>query len=150
MISVRGMQYDDVEAVAADMRQADREEVMAFAGLDPLAALRASMLGAALRWTACRDAHPICVCGVTEIGKGVGRPWALCTDEIEVEPQGYLRQSRDVLGQMLAVYPRLENWTDARHKRSHAWLRWLGFRLHPAQPAGVAGLPFHFFEMGAA
>ena len=36
---------------------------------------------------------------------------------------------------------------DARNARAIRWLRWLGFRIHPAEAHGIQGLPFHRFEM---
>ncbi|EJZ4246706.1 hypothetical protein OIA80_002500, partial [Escherichia coli] len=52
-----------------------------------------------------------------------------------------------VLQQMLAVYPRLENYVDERNHVAKAWLHWLGFRLEEAAPYGALGLNFHRFHM---
>jgi len=47
----------------------------------------------------------------------------------------------------LAGYSHLENWVDARNTKAINWLRWLGFTVHDPVPFGVAGLPFHRFDM---
>ncbi|MCF7239711.1 hypothetical protein L3X02_13590 [Escherichia coli] len=78
---------------------------------------------------------------------GNGTPWLVGTSRIEKYQKTFLRHCRPVLQQMLAVYPRLENYVDERNHVAKAWLHWLGFRLEEAAPYGALGLNFHRFHM---
>lgn len=69
------------------------------------------------------------------------------TSRIEKYQKTFLRHCRPVLQQMLAVYPRTENYVDERNHVAKAWLHWLGFRLEEAAPYGALGLNFHRFHM---
>jgi len=133
------------------MRAADVAECAAWDGSDPEAALRRSCAASPLCWTALLDGAPMCLCGlaVAHLCAAEAAPWALGTDDVEREPLAFLRRSAALRDVMLRHWRRLVNWTDARHVRSHAWLRWLGFALDDPEPAGVAGLPFHKFWLEA-
>jgi hypothetical protein len=54
------------------------------------------------------------------------------------------------LDKMKERFSCLVNLVDARHEASIRWLRWCGFVVMPAEPAGVVGLPFHRFWMKGA
>lgn len=74
-----------------------------------------------------------------------GAPWLLGSDACRRHGRVFIQAGRAAVAQWLERFGALENWTDVRHVESHRWLRRLGFTLHPAQPYGVQGLPFHRF-----
>ena len=140
-----------VPHLAERMRQADRDEVWAWRMVTPTEALRGSLASSTLAWTGLLDEEPICMFGAGggSLTGGVARPWLLGTDRIEEIPATFARMSRVALAQIVAVWPALSNWSDARHERAHAWLEWLGFTMGAPQPMGPFGMPFRPFWMGA-
>lgn len=138
-----------IPALAAGMRQADRDECWAWALHTPEEALRVSLDASALAWTGMLDDKPVCMFGAGgALLAPSASPWLLGTDAVDLIPMTFARMSRVALRRMAACWPHLANWTDERHVRSHAWLFWLGFTFGPAQPMGPLGLPFRPFSMG--
>lgn len=131
------------------MNEDDRREIEALAGLEPTEALLISLDGAEEAWTARLDGQPMCMWGVnaTSLIGYKGVPWLLGSDLIQRHPMVFLRHSRQIVARWRGMFPELRNYVDARHHRSIRWLRWLGFTIEEARPLGVAGLPFHPFEM---
>lgn len=134
--------------VAALARRADREELWAAAHLTPFqVVMRAGVFGDA--WVGILDGSPICAFGVVPISAstGWGAPWMVGTVRLDRHARGFLSASREVVAELLAHWPRLTNYVDARNTRAIRWLKWLGFAFQPAEPWGADGLPFHRFEM---
>ena len=142
----------DIAYIAANLRQADRDELRAACGDLPVRDILADALArSTLCWTATtEDGVPLCLFGVAPISlmSDTGSPWLLGTDPVYY--RAIAREGRDYVQQMLAVYPHLLNFVDARNTRSVRWLARIGFQIHPAVPYGAAGLPFHPFEMRRA
>lgn len=141
----------DALYVGARLRDADRAEVLALTGRDPTQVLRESVMDSAMAWAGCVDGLPACLFGVVPVSlAGVtGTPWLLGTDVVLGYSRAFLRRNKEYVGQMLAAFPILRNVVDARNEVSIQWLKWLGFKIDPAMPMGVDGLPFHPFEMRA-
>lgn len=129
------------------MRQADRDEIAAASGKTPAQALAFSLRKSSIARTALVDGVPEVMFGVGDINilAGVGAPWLLGTDAVERHYVAFLRGSVDWRDQLLARYPTLKNFVDARNRASVRWLRWLGFTL--SEPISVRGHEFHLFEL---
>lgn len=95
------------------------------------------------------DGRLICLFGYIprSMMSDVAYPWMVASDEIARIPGILTRQARGYCSAVLGEYPVLFNYVDARNDRSIEWLSRLGFSISPAEPFGVAGLPFHRFEM---
>lgn len=150
MDSVRYLRDGDIEHVAANMRQADIEEITAGTGSSPADALIESVMLS----TACLaldiDGEPAAIFGVaplTGMLGSMGSPWLLGTRLLERRPRALIALGPYYRDGMLAMYPHLVNYVDARNTRSIRWLKWLGFEFDEAKPHGAAGLPFHRFEL---
>ncbi|WP_374312426.1 phage protein Gp13 family protein [Dongia sp.] len=138
--------------MAANLRAADRAELIAVQGYDDaLGAISLSVLRSTETWVGEDESGVVCMFGVGPITllTGTGRPWMLATDRLDRWPVALNKLVGGYLRRMLDQYPHLENWVDSRNTRHVQWLRRLGFTLHPAQPAGPFGVPFHRFEMEA-
>jgi hypothetical protein len=135
--------------LAPIMRAADRDEIWAAAALSPLDGLVVSLNCSLAAWCWRVEGQPACLFGVSSesVLSGVGMPWLLSSDLVERRQLEFLRHYRPFLGEMLTLFPILRNWVDARYALSIRWLRWMGFALHPAEPYGPFGMPFHRFEM---
>lgn len=136
--------------IARNMREADVAEVRA-AGYEPFNALVGCLRTATMSSTAMVDGQPCLMFGVTPISalSGLGSPWMLGTDDARKIRRDILAESRRYVPVMLAAYPSLMNYVDARNTASIRWLRWLGFDIEDAIPYGVNGEPFHKFTMRA-
>lgn len=140
---------------AADMlpfiRQADIDEFYAAALIEPDEVLRRSMAASSVTWAGLIDGQVVAIFGVcpASLLTGFGVPWLVGTDRLEAVQLTFLRHCRPVLGQMLELYPRLENFVDTRNTAAKSWLHWLGFTLHEPKPYGALQYPFHHFELRA-
>lgn len=141
---------EHARAMAPRVRPEDAAEFWAAGQRTPLQALEASVSASIRAWAWLVDGAPIFMCGVASanlIGD-VGMPWAISAVEVGRNRKGFLRVSQNAFEQIVAMFPKLENRVDARYAASVRWLKWLGFTVHPAEPYGAAGLPFHRFTFG--
>lgn len=147
----REVRSGDIEHVAANLRQADRDELIASSGpdMDPVDILAKGVMNATQVWTATtRDHEPCLIFGVNPICllSGLGSPWALGTDRVFEYPGALVQSGRRYIATMAQHHPHLVNYVDARNTRSIRWLRRMGFTIHPAKPHGPMRMPFHRFE----
>ncbi|MGH0000107.1 phage protein Gp13 family protein [Pseudovibrio ascidiaceicola] len=126
---IRPATAEDILDFAPKMREADKEEVEAIIGLDPLAALS---IGLFQSDQCCIGINPegevVGVFGVVPIVPNqIGSVWFLSSDAITRSARHVVREAREWLDEQNATYPILTNVvTDANtvHKRL---LRSLGF-----------------------
>lgn len=134
MAYVRASQGEDAYYLAPRLREADKNEIAAASGLDPLAALLVGLITSQPCRTICAaDSEPIGIFGVVpdKEDKNVGSVWMMATDRIE-EPRNatpFLRQCRDWVEVMNGMYPTLWNAVDARNELHLKWLKWCGFEF---------------------
>lgn len=140
---------DHAKTVAAKARGADVDELWACAKYTPLGCLELGLEISPESWAWLWDGEPVCVFGVSAASVLVssGAPWMVGTEEIDKHPFRFLRHGRDVIQHMLRQYEILENYVDARNRMAVKWLKWLGFTIHPPEPYGVFGMPFHKFTL---
>lgn len=152
--AIRQSHPNDARFLARELRQRDRDEVLASAGSHVEGAIRAAIIASgAMCWTVCNRAEaflPVWVigCAPVEGVPGLGSPWLLATDEVARCPGALTKLTKGHIAQMLGTYSALYNYVDARNTDSVRWLERIGFTVEPAEPYGVAGLPFHPFKMG--
>lgn len=94
-------------------------------------------------WAASVDGELACIFGV-----GGGAPWMLGTPVVARRRRILAREAPRYIQQMLKDHPRLVNRVHAANTVAVAWLRRVGFTLHPATPE-PNGEMFHTFEMSA-
>lgn len=70
-----------------------------------------------------------------------GVAWALTGQTVTRHKRDFLRACRPALAMLLTVFPRLENFVDARYASAIRWAKWLGFEVRPAVQRG--GFLFH-------
>lgn len=144
---MRRIREGDVEAVAANLRNADIEEIHGSTGhRDCLAIMRQGAEISDMLWTIEVDGEPAGLFGVTPAAKDVGVPWMLGTPALERAPKQLTRLGRAYVHLMSDKYATLLNYVDARSLKSVYWLALLGFTVQKqTEPYGVFGLPFHRF-----
>ena len=140
---------EHIAPIAIHMRQADRDEVAAFAGKSPYEALEFSLGRATIARTVLIDGQPSGMFGVGDLNilARSGAPWLLGTDDLALAPVAFLRASLDWQRQLFERYDVLRNLVDDRNSASIRWLKWLGFNLSEPVLVGPAGSPFRLFEL---
>jgi len=142
---------EHVDAVLAELRPQDHEELLASGGPD--------IRGTLLRGLTMSDeamvaidvyGRTLCVFGICPVNlmSDEAAPWLIGTVHLEQHTATLARVGRMYVRRWAAVYRRLSNHVDARNKWSIVWLKRIGFKMDKAQPFGVAQMPFHRFWMG--
>jgi hypothetical protein len=141
---------EDVFEMGDNIRVADRLECWAAGHIWAEEAIMRGLASSTRTWTARADGLILAVLGIEPVSAitGLGRPWMIGTEALETYAIATIRASRPALTIMHQMYPRLENWVDARNLKSIRWLRWLGFKVYTPKPWGVEGMPFHRFTRG--
>jgi hypothetical protein len=132
---------DHVPLVAARMRQADRDEVLASGNFTPEEALRASLAASEFARTAFVDGEPLAMFGLAT-ADGVAIPWLLTTDAVCRYPLTFWNASKAILRELREGYPTMAQFIDARHVSALSWARRLGFAVGEPVPFGVQGRRF--------
>lgn len=145
---VREPREGDIEAIAANLRLADIEEIYGSVGhRDCLAIIQSGAQHSTLLWTIEVDGEPAGLFGVTP-APDFGVPWMLGTPALERAPKQLTKLGRVYVRLMNDKYATLLNYVDARSLKSVYWLARLGFTVQKqTEPYGVFGLPFHRFGM---
>lgn len=137
-------------AMAPRMRQAEVLEVRDAAGLSPEDMLLAELGRSSIAWSWIVDGQVGCMFGVVtkHLLDVESYPWFLTTPLVEKYARQFARSCRELLPELLSHHPRLIGMVDARYKLSIRWLTWLGAKLSPPEPWGVANQPFCRFVIG--
>lgn len=150
-LTVMPSEADDAVRLAPYLREADRQEVLAASGMEPLPALRIGYEASTDPQTILEAGYPIAMFGVVPTGDGVGAPWLLGSGRVEVNWFTFLRRSRDVFARVRQPWRGLENHIDERNTLHIRWVQWLGFDLvERVEDYGVGHLPFWRFRCGPA
>lgn len=140
--------WDDVCYVSDNMRPEDIEECEA-GGLNHFDALRLSFERSDVAYTLITpDDVPCAILGVSPSPlQGMGIIWMLGTDGIRKHKITFLRNSLPGLQRLYdeTGYEALYNYTYAKNKLHHAWLRWLGFKFIREVPMPPYDQPFYEF-----
>jgi len=134
--------------IAQNLRESDREELIAAYGDDIAMAVMDSYRLSQNVWVAYVDNVPFSIFGVAQSYDypDAGVIWLLGTDEILKNQMSFLRGSKEHFKQMVKLYPFLYNFTHVNNKAAQRWLRWLGFTLEDPEPYGLKGelfIPFY-------
>lgn len=148
-LALRPARADDVAALVADLRPLDRAEVEAMAGPDVESVIARALATTpdctAVDWRG----ELACLFGTMpqSLISDTGQVWMLGTTLMHQlgRPLGII--AHRYISEASRTYPLLVNYVDARNAPSLRLIRWLGFDVQPAEPFGVAGLPFHRFEL---
>jgi len=139
---------EDVIYIAKNLRQADRMECDASAGMPPEQVLPQSVGAGRDVWTFHRgDGLPVGVFGAdpTPIAE-VGIVWMVSTDVVTQHKREFLTRCRPLVLALNEQYPIITNMVDARNTLHHRWLKWLGFSfLRRIEHWGARSVPFYEF-----
>lgn len=157
-LKIQPAQISDAVLLAADLRAADVQELHAMHGdWADLEEVIADGISRSIEtcWTAFEDDQIIMIGGAAPgpkslVANGFGIPWLLASNAFDDRGVMLTKTTRRHMVALLKKYQFLANYVDARHERSIAWLKRLGFVVSEGTyPAGAYGLPFHSFWMGS-
>ena len=149
-VEIRIATVIDAWELAQNMRPEDAAECMASGGYNPVDAIMASMQASNFTSAVLFDGQVAALFGVVElapmtvISNPRGVVWALTSTVVDRHRKTFFKVSRQVLDELSSQYSRLVNSVDARYVGALRLLSRLGFEIHPAEPFGVEGRPFHF------
>lgn len=137
----------DVYALAANLRDADAEEVTCL-GIEVRHALRMNYRDAILRRTAFVDGRIAAMWGVCGDMLGdIGSPYLMTTPLVEKVPVTMLKEARKGIAEMLVIKKLLTGHVAASYVRACRFLEILGFTLFDPEPLGPKQALFRKFEM---
>ncbi|TFW04295.1 hypothetical protein E4M02_04280 [Brevundimonas sp. S30B] len=130
--------FDWLEHIAANLRDGDRDEMIAANPLltigppDALLLLTMSVMQSEQAWVITDQDEPVCIFGCAP----EGIVWMMGT------PGMWKPRPAAVVAKATAAYverlherwPCLWNWVDARNVQSARWLRWSGFEIADVDP----------------
>lgn len=131
--------------IANAMGYWDRVECEA-GGRSPITALRLSLAGSVMAWTALVDRVPVAMWGVVPLSEidGLGTPWMLGTDEARRHARAFFEGGARTVPEMLSRFRRLENMVATGNKPAIRLLARWGFEVGGAvvERNGVDFVPF--------
>jgi hypothetical protein len=129
--------------LAARLKAADVDEVLAAEGVGPSDAIRLSV-DLSLRAEAILvDGRVEGVWGLAHAADDHGVPWMLSSDVLVRDARQLVREGRRIIEECLQVYPVLSNWVDCRNVGSLNWLQRIGFApVELDREYGVGRIPF--------
>ena len=138
-----------IEAIAADMRQADVDEVWASNHYTPIEAMMSSWKASNQSVIVTVNDEPCVMIGlvIRDILSGAGIPWLLGTDNALKYKRHFLVQVPDIIDEMLTICPRLYNYVHAKNKISVSWLKRIGFTIDEPTFFGRDDELFHKFHL---
>lgn len=147
MIEFREGTRDDAIWFAGRLREADKRELIASSGQDPIVMLMASQAMGNC-FVAEHEGVPVAIFGlpiVSQLPK-VGIPWLLGTDKLDDLRISFGLESIHMVELWREQVDQMVNFVDSRNRKSIEWLQWLGFDVEEAVPHGPYGVPFHRFS----
>lgn len=126
------------QLLAPNMRQQDKDEVMASGGYTPLDALAMSVQVSepGMCWTALENFTPFLMFGAApnRDDATLGVVWLLGSDYVYNVKKTFVRESYNYVARMHARFDVLANYVDARNTVSQKWLEALGFGALSVDP----------------
>jgi hypothetical protein len=151
-ISIVPAKPEHIPHIAANVREADKQEIYDFALMQPQEALEKSLRASRVASTGMADGVPVCMFGVAggSLLSTVGHPWMIGTHDIHKYAKQFLRRDRLIIKHMLMHFSKLENYVEESNVRAVEWLGRLGFQFDEPRPMGPFGKPFMRFYMEAS
>lgn len=145
--TIKEATLDDAESIGLRLRWSDIQEIYATSGRVPHIAIKEAFLRSDMCWTGFIDDLPIAMfgCAAPSVMATIASPWMLGTDELDSAAIGIGRASLYYVQKMSERFDYLENYIDARQKKSIRWLKWCGFTIEEAEPKGRHGEMLHKF-----
>lgn len=147
-VLVEPLRREHLPPVLGDIRPADLREWAAGTGSADMEACL-ELVFAEERYARCvvdEDGRLLCAWGVDAMAEdGDGWVWLFATNAAVPLFLPIHRHLKPELGEILARWPRLHAYADARNALHHKWLGWLGFEHREDVQLGPFGLTFKHY-----
>ena len=142
---------DDVDYIAANMREQDKQEIHYTSGAQPLEALARAYVDSRACYTVHVDGRPAMMVGTVPVSllEQRGSIWMLGTPDFHRVRFGKHEfvLMWQVLSDLISPYRLVENYVYDGNKRSLKMLRFLGFEIGEPEPYGLHRKLFRHFSM---
>jgi hypothetical protein len=136
---------EDCIYVANNIRKADREEIKASSGEEPLTALLEGFKKSEVPISIYHKGKCVAIFGVVNFITS-GGIWLLATDDLKLLTIPFLRENKEVVNFLNKKHKVLHNFVDCRNQVHIKWLKWLGFQfINKVEKYGVEKRPFYEF-----
>lgn len=142
-IIFRRSTLEDVEFLAKNIREEDRQEIEAL-GVTPYNAFKFGLEPTADTWTALLNGVPMAMLGTYKqsmLGDSA-EIWMLGTRDIDFIAREMIVITRKILKYELTRHKELYNFIDARYTKAIKWLKILGFTMGKPFSRGINGEKF--------
>lgn len=146
-VTVRDSLKEDINPIASNIRQSDKNEIWKSHRHSPQDALNVAFSESILCFTVTKDGIPIAMFGCVPnmLLSDKASVWLLGTDKLTEIQTKFIRLSKKFIGVMLEHYSYLYNFVDVDNYDSRRWLKWCGFKLGQVIPYGIDKTPFQYF-----
>lgn len=144
---VRKITQADIDFIATNARQSDKDEALLLSGhlLEDILNFMTELYKDGYTWVV--DGIVVCIFGVTPTSKKEGIIWFLATDDFEKNRFLFKRVCRQEFKKLVKKYTYLYNYIYEGHEVALDWVKSLGFKVYPAQPIGAYQDMFCKFEV---
>jgi hypothetical protein len=144
----RAAKVADAFALAPRIREADRREIDAASGREPLEVLLSALESSRVARTIAFGDTVLAMHGATDLpgyDGAIGFPWLIASDDLLAHRGPFLRTSRREANDLLAHYANLYGLVHAQNTVHIRWIEWTGFTLGTTLSAGRRGEAFTAF-----
>lgn len=147
MIIVRASEFH-ARWVATHLREGDKQELRRAGREDFEQAVLQSVNVSVFSFAALHKGLPVCVFGLVPDGfmAHSARVWLLGTESLNFMKKSFVKKCRQMISQMLGMYPVLYNAVDANYPQALRLLRFLGAEF-VEKVITKTGAPFLIFEI---
>jgi hypothetical protein len=146
-VTVRASVLADVYALAANLREGDRDEVESL-GMDVRVGIRNSFRHAVLRKTYLVDGEVAAMSGLCGSMLGdIGEPYLMTGPAAERVPLAFVKHAKASVAEMIHLKRRLEGHVAANYTKACRLLEVLGFALGEPLPVGPKAALFRKYTM---
>ncbi len=137
----------DIDYLAVNARQADKDEAFLFSGRQLRECLddTPNLYNNSYVWDV--NDKIVCIYGVTDCGNKVGVIWFLATDEFDKHKKELGIRCKKIFKMLIKDYEYIFNYIHVEHKKAIKWVKWLGCTILAPEPIGIKGDMFCKFEV---
>lgn len=140
MIEIRKTTLDDIVSMKDRLLDCDVVSLKEELGLTPFQSLAWAQEQSSHCSTVLNDGRPMLIFGLVPSPVNDGAcGWMLVTKDMASMKLTFLRKSKEVIRDMLDIYPVIYNRIAAKHDRVIAWLKWCGAIVTPPEPDPSSG-----------
>lgn len=138
---------EDAAYIAANLKQNNRQEIIAAIGDNALNDILRSMKRSKMLGCFKANGVPVAIYGVIpdSLLSDTGVVWLLFSDETMQHRRVVGRYTKRGIQAILTHFSKVYNWVDVGNKDIIRWLQWLGAEIKGPYKHGIYGLPHYYF-----